>query len=284
VSVPRIQSSFPKLEFDAPSELASVRARLEAIDPRHFGDIARLVGLNDSGPANQNKLAGENSEMARNVPRWIAGFAVGASDLVVLFPARSPSYPDSTLEDVLRHEIAHVLISRAARGQPVPRWFDEGLAMAVERQRGVEDQTQLVYQLITSSRTNLEGISGLFRGGQNDQTRAYALAGALVHDVLQQYGSTACADILSRVGRGRTFDEAFSDVTGLTPDAMEEEFWHRQRFWTMWVSILGSSTMLWSVITLLALLAIYMRRRRNRQIEERWAKEDGEDDGDVLPS
>jgi hypothetical protein len=283
VSVRRIPA-IPKLQFDAPPELARVRARLESIDPRHFGDIARLVGLDESGAAIQVKLAAENSDLAHDVPRWIAGFAIGASDLVVLFPARSPTYPDSTLEDVLRHEIAHVLIWRAARGRPVPRWFDEGLAMAVERERGFEDQTQLVYQLMTSSRANLEGISGLFRGGQSDQTRAYAFAGAIVHDVLQQYGPTACAEILSRVGRGRTFEEAFSDVTGLTPDGLEEEFWHRQRFWTTWVSILGSSTMLWSVVTLLALLAIYMRRRRNRQIEERWAKEDGEDDGNGLPS
>jgi Peptidase MA superfamily len=279
VSVPVIQ-----LQFEAPPELTAVRARLASIDTRHFSDIAKLVGLEEGGAAIQVKLFAENSDLARNVPQWIAGFAVGGQNLVVLFPARSPSYPDSTIEDVLRHEIAHVLISRAAHGQPIPRWFDEGLAMAVERERGFQDQTQLVYQLMTTSRTNLEGISGLFRGGQNDQTRAYAFAGAIVHDALQQYGSAVCAQVLARVAGGRTFDQALADVTGLTPDGLEEQFWHRQRFWTMWVSILGSSTMLWSVITLLALLAIYMRRRRNRQIEERWAKEDGDDDGDVLPS
>jgi len=44
------------------------------------------------------------------------------------------------------------------------------------------------------------------------------------------------------------------------------------------VPILGSSTMLWSVITIIALLAIYMRRKRNRQIEAEWAKEDSQQD------
>ena len=37
-----------------------------------------------------------------------------------------------TLEDVLRHEVAHVLISRAAGGRAVPRWFHEGVAMSVD--------------------------------------------------------------------------------------------------------------------------------------------------------
>jgi hypothetical protein len=62
-------------------------------------------------------LATESSDWARGVSPWIAGFAVG-SDLVVLFPARSPSYPDNTLEDVLRHEVTHVLIWRAAAVSP----------------------------------------------------------------------------------------------------------------------------------------------------------------------
>ena len=64
---------------------------------------------------------------------WTAGFAIGNDGLIVLFPARSPRYPHDTLEDVLRHEVAHVLIDRAARGQRVPRWFHEGLAIVVER-------------------------------------------------------------------------------------------------------------------------------------------------------
>jgi hypothetical protein len=47
---------------------------------------------------------------------WIAGFASNGEgpekkdEMVVLFPARTPSYPNSSLEDVLRHEVAHVLI------------------------------------------------------------------------------------------------------------------------------------------------------------------------------
>ena len=265
----------PTLQIDAPPELAAVRTRLQSIDPQRFADLTRFIGGEDARPVRVT-LAPEQSELARGVSRWIAGYAVGASDLVVLFPARSPSYPDGLLEDVLRHEVAHVLIWRASGGRPVPRWFNEGLAMAVERDRGLEDQTRLVYQLATGDRASLEDLSRMFSGGQSDQARAYALAGALVHELLQRFGPAVCGQVLQRVSRGTPFDTAFADVTGLSPERMDEEFWQHQRIWTIWLPIASSPTTLWLAVTLLVLVAIFKRRQKHRALEARWAQEDGE--------
>ena len=80
-----------------------------------------------------------------------------------------------------------------------------------------------------------------------------------------------------RVHQGTPFEIAFGIVTGRAPSQAESEFWQRQRIWTSWVPIVTSSTTLWLAVTLLAILAIYMRRRRNREMEEEWAKEDEPD-------
>jgi hypothetical protein len=96
------------------------------------------------------------------------------------------------------------------------------------------------------------------------------------------YGPTAAKAILARIRQGSSFDSAFLDVTGVSPSAAESQFWRRQRIWTSWIPIVTSSTMLWLGITLLALLAIYRRRLRNREIEERWEQEDGPDENDPL--
>jgi hypothetical protein len=251
--------------------------RLQAISPDRFGDIVEFLGVTEAGSAIHIILAPENSELARSVLPWISGFAVPESNLVVMFPARSPGYPDNTLEDVLRHEVAHVLIWRASAGRPLPRWFNEGLAMEVERERRFQDQTQLLYQLLTGGRIDLQQLDRLFSGGQNDQTRAYALSGAFVHDLFQRHGQTACKEILMRVHQGTPFEIAFGAATGNTPLQAASEFWRRQRIWTAWVPIVTSSTTLWLAVTMLAILAIYVRRRRNRKMEEEWAKEDESD-------
>src|SRR5437867_12033398 len=127
-----VPAECPKLEMEAPTELDAVRNGLHSVPPGRFADIAEFLGLIDAGPVIQVKLATETSDVARGVAPWISGFAMGESNLVVIFPARSPGYPDNTLEDVLRHEVAHILIWRASASRPVPRWFDGGLAMEVE--------------------------------------------------------------------------------------------------------------------------------------------------------
>lgn len=149
--------------------------------------------------------------------------------------------------------------------------------MAAERKRRFQDQTQFLYQLVAGHRANLEELDQLFLGGRNDQTRAYALAGALVHDLIAQHGPSACGEILMRVGSGGRFDLAFAEVTGETLADMEGEFWYRHRIWTSWVPIITSSTALWLAVAILAILAIYRRRRRNREIEKQWSSEEDDE-------
>ena len=67
------------------------------------------------------------------------GRPLGDQGLIVLLPERVPSYPDSSLDDVLLHETAHVLVARAAGGRPLPRWFQEGMAMIAGRSWGRDD-------------------------------------------------------------------------------------------------------------------------------------------------
>lgn len=272
-SVPA-SATLPALQFEAPAELSAIRNRLQAVESARLADVMQLTGNTEGGLPIRVILAPESSQVARFTPGWIAGFTEYGSDVVVIFPSRSPSYPHSSLEDVLRHEVAHVLIARSAVRQSVPRWFNEGLAMAAERERRFQDQTQLLYQLVSGEQTSLFALDRLFSGGREEQARAYALAGAIVDKLRELRGPDVCARILVRMGGGASFESAFREITGETPDRMEAVFWQSQRLWTTWIPIIGSSTTLWLAVTLLAILAIFAKRRRNKEFEEKWARED----------
>src|SRR5690349_17859095 len=99
----------PALQIVAAPELAAARARIERFDTAPLTGIARLLGLEGGGGPISVYLAGDTDAWASKVPPWTAGLAIGERSLIVLFPARSPVYPHDTLEDVLRHEVAHVL-------------------------------------------------------------------------------------------------------------------------------------------------------------------------------
>jgi len=270
----------PELRIEAPPEFAAFRARLESLDPKVFAGVLQFLGIKDPGPAIRVILAPESSDLARQTPSWIAGFAVGGTDLVVIFPARTPGYPDNSLEDVLRHEVAHVLVARAAAGQPVPRWFNEGLAMASEGSWGLEVHTRVLYELVLGPRITLTDIDRLFLGDRRSQDRAYALSGAFIRDLLRQDGSAAPGKILDRLKRGAPFDVAFADGTGRNLYDAESEFWRRQRIWTTWVPIVTSSATLWLLVTFIALLAIRRRRQKDAEIRNKWEQEEAESDPD----
>jgi hypothetical protein len=267
-----METGWPELRIDAPPGLAAEKIRLESFEGKRLADVARLIGLRNPGPPIHIELASDSSDWARSVPRWTAGFA--RQDRVVIFPSRSPTYPDRTLDDVLRHEVAHALIWRASSGRPIPRWFNEGLAMAAERGWKLRDQTQLFIQFVSGTRLSLRELDNLFEGGQKDQERAYLLAGALVQNLLTEHGDAAGRRILEQVGMGASFETAFRDIAGQSTSAAEAEFWNRQRVWTTWIPILFSQETLWMVITVLALVAIQRRRKRNAEMRKRWEEEE----------
>jgi hypothetical protein len=264
----------PVIEVDAPPALAAERARVESFDLRRLAGIVRLVGLDAPGAPILVVLEAEDSTPARAAPSWVAGFADGQRGIVVLFPSRSPVYPDDTLEDVLRHEVAHVLIDRAAGGQPVPRWFHEGLAMAAERPWGLRDRTRLIAGFALGSPVGTSEMNALFTRDRAAQAQAYALAGAFVHDLLAEHGAGLPAVLLARVSAGVPFDRAFAEVTGEGLSDAERAFWRRQRLWTTWIPVLTSASALWLGVTLLALVAIRTRRRKSAAIRKRWAEEE----------
>lgn len=264
----------PTLVLEAPVSLAAERARLEGYDLRPLSDLVGLVGLDAPGPAIRVVLAEARSEWAGMVPPWAAGFAVGEDSLVVLFPTRSPMYPHDTLEDVLRHEVAHVLISRAAGGKPVPRWFHEGLAVAVERPWNLEDRTRLASVLLFGPRLGLTAIDALFQGDEGSQQRAYSLSAAVVRHLMAQHGRAAPAGVLRELARGWPFDYALASVTAQSLPTFEEAFWDGQRTWTTWVPLLASTTVLWLGVIGLAAAARRRRRRRSAELRQRWADEE----------
>lgn len=272
-----------ELIFDAPPELEPIVRRLRQMPAGSYEGGLDVTGLRDPGGPIRVILAAEGSPLAERAPAWVNGYALGNIGVVVLLAERVPSYPNGSLEEVLRHEVAHVLIDRAAgvtgenAPRRVPRWLHEGTAMLAAGQWGLRGQGYVTLARLRIRNLSLARIDEYFAGSPDDVTRAYALSGAFVHYVEQQYGGRrggAIAAILSRLEQGRPFPGAFRDVTGVSLAYAELEFWGGESFLSRWLPLIANEGFLWAGISLLALLAIYLRRRRDARMRERWLKEE----------
>jgi len=267
----RTPERLPEIDVRAPASMAAYAERLERTDIRRLLAVMRLVGLHDPGPPIRVFLVPEDSPLARETPDWVAGYTRGG-DAVVLFPERATFYPHDSLPELLQHEVAHVLIGRAAGGHRVPRWFHEGVALAAERSWTLGDRARFAYEVAFGGPAPAAGIDALFDGGRGHAARAYSLSGAFVQDLLESYGPDLPARILATMKAGRAFDGAFIAVTGTSVGEASGIFWHRRRLWITWLPWVTSPGTLYAVITLLALAAAWRVRARRAARQD----EDGE--------
>ena len=276
------QTAPPTLRIDAPASLEAVAERVDRFPLSRLTTAMTLAGLTRAGPPIDVLLIAESSDLARGTPPWISGFADAGRNLGVLFPDRARSYPSDSLETLLHHEVAHILFSRAAQGRPVPRWFNEGLALAAERPVGLGDQSRLAWTLVRYGGVSLAALERLFGTGRAANQRAYAVASALVRNLLRAHGETSAGRVLSLVGQGRPFDEAFETATGEPLRVAVDRFWSRHRQWGRWIPFFAGPAFLWMVITLLALYAIRAHRRRRTEQRRLWEAEEQAETEQVL--
>jgi hypothetical protein len=264
----------PTLIIEAPASYAAWSEQLRSFDRARLAPAMQLTGLRQPGAPVRLVLAERGSQLEAQAPGWAAGYAQGASGVVVLMPWRVASYPDDTLESLVQHEVTHVLVARAAGGAPVPRWFNEGLAMAAGHAWSLEDRARTTLDMVSGGGGSLAELDRGFTRGASQARGAYALSYAFVRDLLSDHGADAPARILAGVRAGQSFEEAYRQATGESLAAAEEQFWSYWRLWGRWVPLLAGSGVLWVPITLLALLAFRRRRTRNAEVMRRFEAEE----------
>jgi hypothetical protein len=216
-------------------------------------------------------LVADEHPVAGRTPTWIAGQAFG-SDTIVIYPQRIGSYPYDSLESVVLHEFVHLALNARAAGQPLPRWFHEGVAVSVESGWGIGSQARLLWAAAHDPAIN--DVTMLFESGvSSETTTAYLLSAALVEDIRRRHGLTTPGAIAGRVAGGEPFAVAFARETGETVNEAAAQAWRVYRG-LRWLPIITSASGLWGGIVVLAGAAFVVRLRRRWQRRREWEEEE----------
>jgi len=266
--------SSPELVIDAPPELAAVADEIRTIGRGDFSAELLITGVMGFTAPIRVVVAPERSALAERTPAWVSGYADGSARVVVLFPSRVARYPDDSLVNLVHHEVTHVLVAEAARGRPVPRWFNEGIATVAAREWGLEDRARYTAAVVLGGPESVADLDRGFAAGGRQASRAYALSSAFVRWLQSKYGGAVTARILALIADDMGFREAFVRATGDTVERAEYRFFVREALWHTWLPFLTSSGLLWTMITALALIAIQRRRARSAAMRRQWEEED----------
>lgn len=260
-----------ELTVDAPRSLEAAAERVRNVDLPAFSRSLALAGL-PMPRAIVIALVARDDPRAASTPSWVVGLAAGTTDIRI-FPDRTGAYPNDSLETVVRHEIVHLALNTRAGGRPLPRWFHEGVAVAIESGWGARDEMRLL--LAALDPPSLADINRLFASDAHaDTTQAYLLSAALADDVRERHGGDVPGRIAGQVASGLTFDAAFRAETGETVEDAAAHAWRGYRQVSRWVPVATSPSTVWTVILVLSGLAFVVRLRRRRDLRRRWDEEE----------
>lgn len=201
--------------------------------------------------------------LAPGVPDWSGGITFPERDRIVL-PTFSPRAGGEPLPVVLRHELAHVALSRYL-GSGVPRWFHEGYAQLASGSWGAKNAWTLRLNILVGRSPSLKSLSLDFRSGRVAADQAYMLSYTAVEYLYRLGGARGFARLLEAWREAGDLDVAIRRTYGLTLGQFER-MWRRdvtRRFG--WLLVVTQTAFYWTALTILLLIMGYWKKRRDRQ-------------------
>ncbi|MBN1459716.1 MAG: hypothetical protein JXA57_09260, partial [Armatimonadetes bacterium] len=207
---------------------------------------------------------------ATNLPHdsRVAGLAV--------FPA-GVIYLDGTelftsIERVVPHEVAHVLMARAlSEAFPsLPAWVGEGVAEYAAGQRASFVDPAALQAIGRGRSLAVRDLDAAIRAQDSNSGLAYAQSTSLVHFLVSRQGDEVISELLGSLRRTRNFERSLQEVTGLDLNELERE-WRRSvsRRWG-W-RLLFRPTLFYVIMLVLFAIGVIrylLEKRRRQELEE----------------
>jgi len=194
-------------------------------------------------------------------PEWSAGLARPADGWIILPAGQGePTGRRDLIDDVLRHEWAHIGLHQAVGGYRGPRWFVEGYAQWAAGW-DTEAAWRLRIALATNDSLSLNGLTLRWPGGRSDAEMAYLVSATVVDYLVEQSGERGLRIFIERWAETGRFEEALRLTYGLSSSRLEEDWvaWAKDRYG--WLYVLTRSGIGWGLLAGLLIALVWARRR-----------------------
>ncbi len=258
--------------FDNPAYIAGVDSTLV----RTRGQLQNLLGdsLNFTFDIYLVESAARfDSLVGGRFPEWGGAAAIPVwQRIVVKAPYRFPV--NRPLGQLVAHEYAHLALSARVARQPIPRWFDEGVAQMVSMEWRWENTLRIGLATITGEFIPLRDIEGVNRFTSGQAQLAYAESYLAVQYLYREYGHAAVGTFLDSLAVAASVDHALLSATGSNYADFEQEFriYLQERF--NLITVLANMTYLWIGLAIVVIIGAVLRLRKRRDYFRKWEKDE----------
>ena len=210
-------------------------------------------------------------------PEYASGVAYNGLHLVLLTMMAPRGSEGTDLDAVFRHELAHVALEDAVKGQHVPVWFNEGLAMHLAGEK-LDRVWALARATVQGTLLPVADLDRSFPRDPAEVSTAYAESVDFVGFLGRRTDLARFHSLVERVGEGQPFERAVTDAYGTDLRKLEYQ-WRsdlEKRFSVL--PILTGGGFVWVLVMTGLVYAYAKKRRRAKRILARWEREEALED------
>lgn len=179
------------------------------------------------------------------------------------------------LREVLAHEITHAVTFRVLgeHASRLPLWFTEGIAKHYSEAPVEADDRLVAEAAAVGVLMPLWTMEEDFP--EKRESLAYAQSASAIRYMIDRFGASSPRTVLTRLARGRSFDQAMVEATGLTSRRFADDWYARisERYRILRFVRIGGA-LVGVAMALLAVVAFAARRRRMREAARMWEEEE----------
>lgn len=266
---------FPQEAEDLVDDLQALqKAAWKKLSEELGGEIASRTEIRIAvNPDKMQMLAPPGATL----PKYATGVAFPSEGLILLTLTAPESWKPSPVRSVLVHELSHLALHRAVDGRPLPRWFQEGVALRQAEESSL-GRLRVLWEAVVQDRLiPLQNLSRGFPELYRPADLAYAQSADFVGFLLD--GSDNQRRFRRLVAATREtgdFSKAVLGSYNVSLGYLERE-WRRglkDRFGRLPLLLTGVGTV-WVLTSALLLFGYFRVKRRQKATLLRWAEQEG---------
>ena len=208
--------------------------------------------------------------------KLIVAFAAPAENLIVIDCSRLHIRPHR-LDQILKHEMVHLILHHHIRSVHLPRWLDEGVAQWLSE--GVAELLEAPQRsffeeaLLSGKYIPLRDLKYSFPIDKKNLMLAYEESRSFVAFISDRYGDNRIFEILEHLQKGNEIHTAFYTSLDASPEEIEDRWIMQQRRQTTWFIFLAGHIyeflfLAGALLTVIGFIRFLIKKRNYRDEDD----------------
>jgi len=208
--------------------------------------------------------------------KLIVAFAAPGDNLIVIDCSRLHIRPHR-LDQVLKHEMVHLILHHNIRSVHLPRWLDEGVAQWLSE--GIAELLEAPQRsffeeaLLSGNYIPLRDLKHSFPTDKKNLMLAYEESRSFVAFISDRYGDNRIFEILEHLQKGNEIHTAFYASLDASPEEIEDRWIMQQRRQTTWFIFLAGHIyeflfLAGALLTVIGFIRFLIKKRNYRDEDE----------------